>query len=39
MIDNNVLKFKDIWGKKSVSNPNFKERPVLYNLEYRGKTE
>ena len=23
-IDTNVLKFQDIWGKKAVSNPNFK---------------
>ena len=24
-IDTNVLKFRDIWGKKTVSNPNFKD--------------
>ena len=29
-IDTNVLKFKDILGKKSVSNPNFKEGLVLH---------
>lgn len=38
-IDTNVLKFKDIWGKKSVSNPNFKEGIVPHIWEYREKTE
>lgn len=38
-IDTNVLKFKDIWGKKSVSNPNFKEGIVPHIWEYRDKTE
>ena len=38
-IDMNVLKFKDIWGKKSVSNPNFKDGLVPYIWEYREKTE
>lgn len=38
-IDTNVLKFKDIWGKKSVSNSNFKEGLVPYIWEYRDKTE
>lgn len=29
-IDTNVLKFKDIWGYKAVSNPNFKEKIIPY---------
>lgn len=29
-IDNNVLKFKGIWGCKAVNNPNFKEGIVPY---------
>lgn len=38
-IDTNILKFKDIWGEKSVINPNFKEGLVPHIWEYRGKTE
>lgn len=38
-IDTNVLKFKEIWGKKSVNNPNFKDGLVPHIWEYRDKTE
>ena len=36
-IDTNVLKFQDIWGKKAVSNPNFKEGIVPHIWENKGK--
>ena len=36
-IDTNVLKFKDIWGYKAVSNPNFKEGIIPYICENRNK--
>ena len=38
-IDTNVLKFKEIWGNKSVNNPNFKDGLVPHIWEYRDKTE
>lgn len=37
MIDSNALKFGDIWGKKAVSNPNFKEGIVPHIWENKGK--
>ncbi|MEQ2594299.1 hypothetical protein AAAU22_01260 [[Clostridium] symbiosum] len=36
-IDTNVLKFKDIWGYKAVSNPNFKEGIIPYIWENGNK--
>ena len=36
-IDTNALKFQDIWGKKAVSNPNFKEGIVPHIWENKGK--
>lgn len=36
-IDTNALKFQDIWGKKAVSNPKFKEGIVPHIWENKGK--
>lgn len=36
-IDTNTLKFQDIWGKKAVNNPNFKEGIVPHIWENKGK--
>ena len=37
-IDTNVLKFKDIWGYKAVSNPNFKEGIIPHIWENGNQT-
>ena len=36
-IDTNALKFRDIWGRKAVSNPNFKEGIIPYIWENKDK--
>lgn len=36
-IDTNVLKFKEIWGNKAVSNPNFKEGIIPHIWDNREK--
>ena len=36
-IDTNALKFRDIWGRKVVSNPNFKEGIIPHIWENKGK--
>ena len=37
MIDTNALKFRDIWGRKAVSNPNFKEGIIPHIWENKEK--
>ena len=36
-IDTNALKFRDIWGRKAVSNPNFKEGIIPHIWENKEK--
>lgn len=36
-IDTNALKFRDIWGRKVVSNPNFKEGIIPHIWENKEK--
>ena len=36
-IDTNALKFRDIWGRKAVSNPNFKEGIIPHIWKTRGR--
>lgn len=38
-IDSTTLKFKDIWGKKKINNPNFRDGLVPYAWAYNGVTE
>ena len=39
LIDKNIIRFEDIFGKKAVSNPNFKEGIVPHMWTYRDTTE
>ena len=36
VIDKNTIKFADIWGKRQVSNPNFKDGITPYIWKYRN---
>ena len=38
-IDRSVIRFKDIWGAKPVSNPNFKDGVYPHIWTYQGKSE
>ena len=38
-IDSTTLKFKDIWGKKKINNPNFSDGLVPHAWAYNGVTE
>jgi hypothetical protein len=38
-IDSTTLKFKDIWGKKKINNPNFRDGLVPYPWVYNGVIE
>ncbi len=38
-IDSTTLKFKDIWGKKKINNPNFRDGLVPYAWAYNGVIE
>ena len=38
-IDSTTLKFKDIWGKKKINNPNFSDGLVPHAWAYNGTTE
>jgi hypothetical protein len=38
-IDSTTLKFKDIWGKKKINNPNFSDGLVPHAWAYNGATE